>query len=351
MQIRTSIIGASGYTGIELIRLLQQHPKAQLAHLVSPSNSGHNISDIYPHLTEIIYDKFDNLDIEKIADDSDIIFMALPHGEALQLIPHFLNKHCKIIDLSADMRINDGKTYSEWYNVEHHNQDLLDAAVYGLPEIYVHEKISRSAIIANPGCYPTATILGLAPLLHNNLIDTENKPLIIDAKSGVSGAGRSLSLATHFCEAMNNFTAYQIGGIHRHIPEIEQELSKLAKRNVQIQFTPHLIPMPRGMMVTTYCHLNNNFSIGQIEKIFQEYYFGKPFVRIMSNQTRASVKSVIGSNYCDIYLYLDLRTNYLTVISCIDNLIKGASGQAIQNMNILSGLHEDTGLQNIPSYP
>ncbi len=330
---------------------MQQRPKAKLAHLVSPSNSGSNIADVYPHLTEIIYDKFDSLDIDKIADDSDIIFMALPHGEALQLIPKFLDKHCKIIDLSADMRINDGKTYSEWYHVEHHNQELLDAAVYGLPEIYLHEAISRSAIIANPGCYPTATILSLAPLLQNNLIDTENRPLIIDAKSGVSGAGRSLSLATPFCEAMNNFTAYQIGGIHRHIPEIEQELSKLAKRKVQIQFTPHLIPMPRGMMVTSYCHLNNNFSIGQIEKIYQEYYFGKPFVRIMSHQNRASVKSVIGSNFCDIYLSLDLRTNYLTVISCIDNLIKGASGQAIQNMNIISGLHEYTGLQNIPFYP
>lgn len=350
MQIRTSIIGASGYTGIELVRLLLQHPKAQLAHLVSPSNSGSSISDVYPHLSEILYDKFDSLDIEKIADDSDIIFMALPHGEALQLVPKFLHKHCKIIDLSADMRLNDGKTYSQWYKVAN-NQELLDAAVYGLPEIYLHEKIHHASIIANPGCYPTATILGLAPLLTNNLIDIEGKPLIIDAKSGVSGAGRSLSLGTHFCEVMNNFSAYQIGGIHRHIPEIEQELSKLAKRSVMVQFTPHLIPMPRGMMVTTYCHLNNNFSLGEIEKIYQEYYFGKPFVRIMTGRDKASVKSVIGSNYCDIYLYLDLRTNYLTVISCIDNLIKGASGQAIQNMNILSGLHEYTGLTNIPSYP
>lgn len=351
MQIRVSIIGASGYTGIELIRVLLNHPRVHLSHLVSPSNAGHEVAEIYPHLQNIIYDHFDELDIQKLGEDSDIVFLALPHGESAKLLPELLDNHCRIIDLSADLRLNDGEEYAKWYGGEAPAASLLSQAVYGLPEVYPHDAIAQAAIIANPGCYPTASILGLAPLLANALVDIDNTPLIIDAKSGVSGAGRGLSLTTHFCEVSNNFSAYQAGGIHRHIPEIEQELSKLAQQKVQIQFTPHLIPVPRGLMVTAYCRLNDSYSLHEIEQLYQEYYFGKSFVRIMPQSAKAGIKPVLGSNYCNIHLYLDSRNNYLTIVSCIDNLIKGASGQAIQNMNLIAGLNEYCGLKNIPVYP
>lgn len=351
MQIRTSIIGATGYTGIELVRLLQQHPKNQFMHLVSPSYHGQNIADVYPHLKNIVSETLCELHLNKIAEDSDIVFLALPHGESAKLIPTLLNAHCKIIDLSADLRLNNPKTYETWYNTEAAAQNILDSAVYGLPEIYPSQKIIEADVIANPGCYPTATILALAPLLKQNLIDLRHTPLIIDAKSGVSGAGRSANTLTHFCEVSNNFSAYQVGGVHRHTPEIEQELNKLASQDIMVQFTPHLIPTPRGMMVNTYVKLNNNYSIQDLEKIYLDFYEKKNFIRIFANNARANIKNVIGTNYCDIYLYLDLRTNIVTIISCIDNLIKGASGQAIQNMNIMSGLYEYTGLQHISLYP
>lgn len=350
MKIRISIIGASGYTGIELVRLLLQHPKVQISHLISENNAGSEISSIFPHLTHIINDKFSDVDLEIIAENSDIVFLALPHGKSINIIPKLIEKHCKVIDLSADMRIKNADIYKKWYKNDSINEELLCDAVYGLPEIYPHAQINSASVIANPGCYPTATILALAPLIKHDLINFKHQPLIIDAKSGISGAGKSLHKTTQFCEAVNNFSAYQIGGIHRHIPEIEQELSKLAMQTIQIQFTPHLIPTPRGMLITAYCSLNNAISLEKIKELYFKYYANKPFIRIMPTTDRASIKSVIGSNYCDIYLYLDSRNNYLTVISCIDNLIKGAAGQAIQNMNILSGLNDFTGLQNIPIY-
>ncbi|MDD3266408.1 MAG: N-acetyl-gamma-glutamyl-phosphate reductase [Burkholderiales bacterium] len=350
MKIRVSIIGASGYTGVELIRLLLKHPKVQISYFISKSNDGNEIAKIFPHLTQIINNKFEDVDLEIIAENSDIVFLALPHGNSIEVIPKLLEKHCRVIDLSADMRIKNVDTYKKWYQADYVNEELLCDAVYGLPEIYPYEVINSASVIANPGCYPTATILALAPLIKHNLINISHQPLIIDAKSGISGAGKTLNQNNHFCEAINNFSAYQIGGIHRHIPEIEQELSKLAMQTVQIQFTPHLIPTPRGMLVTIYCSLNSDIHLNKIKELYYEYYVNKPFIRIMPTTDRASIKSVIGSNFCDIYLYHDLRTNYLTIISCIDNLIKGAAGQAIQNMNILSGLNETTGLQNIPTY-
>ena len=351
MQIRVSIVGASGYTGVELIRLLQIHPRTHLAHLVSPSYAGSPVTEIYPHLQNLVYDHFDELDVQKIGEDSDIVFLALPHGESAKLLPELLDNHCRVIDLSADLRLNDGGVYTKWYAAAAPAESLLAQAVYGLPEVYPHDALANALIIANPGCYPTASILGLAPLLANSLVEIGNAPVIIDAKSGVSGAGRGLSLTTHFCEVSNNFSAYQAGGVHRHIPEIEQELSKLAKIPVQIQFTPHLIPVTRGLMITAYCKLNGNYSLHEIEQLYQDYYFGKSFVRVMPPTTKAGIKPVIGSNYCNIHLYLDSRNNYLTIVSCIDNLIKGASGQAIQNMNLIAGLNEYCGLKNIPIYP
>jgi N-acetyl-gamma-glutamyl-phosphate reductase len=285
-----------------------------------------------------------------LAQQSDIVFLALPHTKAAAIAAELLQHSCKVIDLSADLRLNDGKTYEQWYQHPAANSALLTQAVYGLAEIGYREQIAGANLIANPGCYPTATLLALAPLLKNKLLNLSAAPIIIDAKSGVSGAGRSLSLATHFCETSNNFTAYQVGGIHRHTPEIEQELGKLAGKELMIQFTPHLIPIPRGLMVTAYCPLNARHDLKQISQLYTEYYQDSYFV-VLNNQERSGVKAVIGTNFCQISLHLDPRTNYLVVVSVIDNLLKGASGQAVQNMNLMYQLPEATGLTALAVYP
>lgn len=351
MIIRASIIGASGYTGIELIRLLTGHPNVAISYLISETYQEQEVTQVYPHLAHLISHSFSSLEIEKVAKNSNVVFLALPHTKSAAIAKQLLIYGCKVIDLSADLRLNDGQVYSQWYQHPAPDNELLKQAVYGLAEIGLHSQIADSQLIANPGCYPTATILALAPLLKHNYLDLDSTPLIIDAKSGVSGAGRSLNLNTHFCEVMNNFSAYQIAGLHRHIPEIEQELGKLAKQKLTIQFTPHLLPTPRGLLVTAYCKLNSDYSPAQIEELYQKYYADSFFVRIAPKQARPGIKAVIGSNFCDISLHLDLRTNYLVVVSSIDNLIKGASGQAVQNMNLMYGLVEWTGLQAASTYP
>lgn len=351
MLIRASVIGASGYTGIELIRLLNQHPNVKLSYLVSETYQAQEVTQIYPHLAHLLTHQFSAMDIELIAKQSDIIFLAMPHGKAIELVETLLAYGCKVVDLSADLRLNSAQTYTQWYQHPAANDEILKQAVYGLAEIGLKAQIAGANLIANPGCYPTATILGLAPLLQQRCLDLTSGPLIIDAKSGISGAGRSLSLATHFCEAINNFSAYQIGGIHRHIPEIEQELSKLAGQELQIQFTPHLLPTPRGLLITAYCRLNGNYTLAQIEELYTSYYADQFFVRVSSNQSRPGIKTVLGSNFCNISLHLDLRTNYLVVVSAIDNLIKGAAGQAVQNMNLIYQLVESTGLMAGSTYP
>lgn len=352
MKIRTSIIGASGYTGIELVRLLNSHPHVELKYLVSETYQGQEIAQIFPHLAKLINTNFSSPGVMQIARDSDVVFLALPHTKSILFAKDLLSLGCKVVDLSADLRLNEGAIYEKWYSHPAPSQELLKQAVYGLPEIGLCTQISKSNLVANPGCYPTATILGLAPIISRQYLDLVNMPLIIDAKSGVSGAGRSLNLNTHFCEAMNNFSAYQVGGIHRHIPEIEQELTKLAKEPITIQFTPHLVPMPRGMMVTIYCKLKIKLNnIAEIAKIYTEYYQDSYFIRINTSEPRPGVKAVTGSNFCNIYLYLDKRTNCLSVISLIDNLLKGASGQAVQNMNLMYQLPEWAGLQATGTYP
>lgn len=351
MLIRASIIGASGYTGIELIRLLNEHPNVELSCIVSETYQAQEVAQVYPHLAHLVIHEFSSLNLDTIAQQSDVVFLALPHSKAVEFAELLLAMDCKVIDLSADFRLNSGETYTEWYQHPAAKDELLGQAVYGLSEIGLSAQIANANLIANPGCYPTATILGLAPLLHNHCVDLETSPLIIDAKSGVSGAGRGLNLATHFCEVMNNFSAYQIAGLHRHTPEIEQELSKLAGQKLQIQFTPHLLPTPRGLLITAYCRLNGNYTLAQIEELYNTYYAKQFFVRITSNQSRPGIKSVIGSNFCNISLHLDPRTNYLIVVSSIDNLIKGASGQAVQNMNLMYQLAESTGLRAGAIYP
>jgi N-acetyl-gamma-glutamyl-phosphate reductase len=348
-KIKASIIGASGYTGVELIRLLSAHPQVELAHLVSETYQQQELTQVFPNLAHLMH-QFVNLNLTQLAQQSDIVFLALPHTKAAAIAAELLQHSCKVIDLSADLRLNDGKTYEQWYQHPAANSALLTQAVYGLAEIGYREQIAGANLIANPGCYPTATLLALAPLLKNKLLNLSAAPIIIDAKSGVSGAGRSLSLATHFCETSNNFTAYQVGGIHRHTPEIEQELGKLAGKELMIQFTPHLIPIPRGLMVTAYCPLNARHDLKQISQLYTEYYQDSYFV-VLNNQERSGVKAVIGTNFCQISLHLDPRTNYLVVVSVIDNLLKGASGQAVQNMNLMYQLPEATGLTALAVYP
>lgn len=348
-KIKASIVGASGYTGVELIRLLSAHPQVELAHLVSETYQQQELTQVFPHLVHLMH-QFISLNLTQLAEESDMVFLALPHTKAAAIAAELLQHGCKVIDLSADLRLNDGKTYEQWYQHPAADNTLLAQAVYGLAEIGYRQQIASACLIANPGCYPTATLLALAPLLNNQLLNLSAAPIIIDAKSGISGAGRSLSLATHFCEASNNFSAYQVGGIHRHIPEIEQELGKLAGNKLMIQFTPHLIPIPRGLMVTAYCPLNSSLSLAQINQLYAEYYQDDYFVTL-NNQERSGVKAVVGTNFCQISLHLDPRTNYLVVVSVIDNLLKGASGQAVQNMNLMYQLAETTGLSTLAVYP
>ena len=309
------------------------------------------LAEVYPHLAHLDLPEFSSLDIEEIAKSSDIVFLALPHTKSAELAAKLLKFSCKVIDLSADLRLDDPSVYKKWYQYPSAPEELLTAATYGLAEIGNKEIIVQSQVVANPGCYPTATLLGLAPLIAANYLDLENNLIVIDAKSGVSGAGRSLNLTTHFCESVNNFSAYQVGGIHRHIPEIEQELTKLAQQQIQVQFTPHLLPIPRGMLVTTYTRLKNTYTLTDVYECYQSYYANQPFIRLYNGQKSPNIKNILGTNFCDIGIYLDTRTNYLTIISCIDNLIKGASGQALQNMNLMFALPETTGLQAIANYP
>lgn len=354
MKINASIIGASGYTGIELARLLLTHPDVNLKHLVSHTYQGQNIAQVFPHLANMCTADFSEPDYEKVAGDSDVIFLALPHGKAAPLATKFIETGCKVIDLSPDLRIKDPQTYEKWYSHPAPATGLIAEAVYGLPEIGLRGKIAQAKLIANPGCYPTATILGLAPLISGNLLQQNGNPLIIDAKSGISGAGRNLKLDTHFCEAFDNYSAYQIGGVHRHIPEIEQELNYLAKgqQELSIVFTPQIIPVPRGIMATIYCKWNQDpFDSREILKLYRKYYHDSHFIRILEHDHRPGIKSVVGSNFCNIGIYHDSRTGYLVIISMIDNLLKGASGQAIQNMNLMYQLPESTGLTMLGSYP
>lgn len=353
MKIRVSVIGATGYTGVELVRLLQLHPYTEISCLVSETYKDNDVGTVFPHLAKVITKDFSNLDVDEIAKNSDVIFLALPHTKAAIMAADLLKyPHCKVIDLSADLRLNDATVYAKWYEHQHPAPELLKEAVYGLSEVGLTDKIAKSRLIANPGCYPTASILAVAPILKNKpeLLALEQIPLILDAKSGVSGAGRSLNLGAHFCEVMNNFSAYQIAGIHRHIPEIEQELAKLTGHDIVIQFTPHLIPTPRGLMVTAYCKLKKDIALAEILELYQNYYKDRYFIRVGTN-SKPGIKSVIGSNFCDINLHLDKRTNMLVVVSTIDNLLKGASGQAVQNMNLIYGLAEETGLETSSIYP
>ena len=284
--------------------------------------------------------RFEKLNIDKVAENSDLIFLALPHGKSQKPTAEFLKKGKKVIDLSADYRLRDKSLYKKWYGLEHSYPRLLQRAVYGLPEIY-KEEIKKSSLVANPGCYPTGIILGVAPLLAQGLGDGNS--IIADAKSGVSGAGRRLDLTYHFSECHENLTAYNVGK-HRHTPEIEQELSRISKKKITISFTPHLVPMDRGILSTIYVNLKGKVSLERARNVYKKYYRKAPFVKILPEATFPEVRNILETNFCEIGLTVDKRTSRMIIITVIDNLVKGASGQAVQNMNLMSGFKETEGL-------
>jgi N-acetyl-gamma-glutamyl-phosphate reductase len=346
-KLKAAIIGGTGYGSIELVRLINKHPHLEIGSVVSNSQSGSNFSGIYPHLSEIVEQPLEKFDVDRLSENNDIVFLATPSGVSSKLAPQLYDKGIKCIDLSGDFRLRSIEEYETWYKHSPSEEKYLNQATYGLSEIYP-EQIKTAKLIANPGCYPTATALGLIPLLKTNLAD--EKSIIIDAKSGVSGAGRGLSLTAHYSEINENLKAYKLGK-HQHIPEIEQVLSDESGSPVTITFTTHLVPMTRGIMCTMYVNLREEISTKKVIDLYKQFYQESHFIRVRPEGNIPSTKEVLGSNYCDIGLHVDDRTNRLTIISVIDNLVKGAAGQAIQNVNLMNGWDERTGLMDIPIYP
>lgn len=342
-----AIIGGTGYGAVELIRFLHNHPYVKVTKIISHSTSGTSIKDVYPHLTDVVELEMDSLDVEKLAEEVELVFFATPSNVSKNMLPALADKGVRCIDLSGDFRLKNGEAYQQYYGEDMAEEKYIEQAVYGLSEIN-KEAIKEAKIVANPGCYPTATTLGLIPVLEEDLID--RKSIIIDAKTGATGAGRGLSLNVHFSEMDENFKAYKLG-VHKHIPEIEQVLTERTKEDIQVTFTPHIAPMTRGIMSTIYTDLKENTATEQILTIYQNYYQNNPFVRVRKDGTIPSTKEVYGSNYCDIGLYADERTGKLIIVSVIDNLVKGASGQAIQNMNLMCGWEETAGINQLPVYP
>ena len=345
-MIKVGIFGGSGYTGQELLRLLLGHPEIEVVVATSRRFAGVSVSEVYPVFsgrTDLIYT---NDSPEAVAGFADFIFLALPHGVSMEMAPVFIRAGRKVVDLSADFRIRDAASYEAWY-CPHTAAGMLKEAVYGLPELYRNE-IREARLTANPGCYPTSIILGLAPVLRDRWINPDT--VIADSKSGVSGAGRDPRIDSLYCEVEGGFKAYKVA-THRHTPEIEQELGLLAGRTMKISFTPHLLPVKRGILSTIYAKLEKDTSTEEVAALYREFYRAEPFVRICRAGQLPNISSVVGSNFCDIGVTVDKRTGRLIVVSVIDNLIKGASGQAIQNMNLMSGLPEGTGLPLVALYP
>ncbi|MED0674222.1 N-acetyl-gamma-glutamyl-phosphate reductase [Aneurinibacillus thermoaerophilus] len=341
-----SIIGATGYSGVELIRLLVKHPEANIVAVYSNSQAGKTMQEVYPHLTHIFTDSLTKIDCGRIRKEADAVFIATPSGVSGQLVPQLLDGKLKVIDVSGDFRLATPELYNKWYGKQTAAQEYLDQAVYGLSE-WNADAIRGTKLLANPGCYPTATLLSLLPLLKEDLIDGTS--IIVDAKSGVTGAGRSASLGTHFCEVNESISAYKVAK-HQHTPEIEQTLNYLTGKEALVSFTPHLVPMNRGILTTSYATLKEGVTNEQVAAAFSEAYEGKPFVRLRPG-AYPKTKEVYGSNYCDIAWHADDRTGRVIVLAVIDNVVKGAAGQAVQNMNLMFGLPETTGLEFTPVYP
>lgn len=340
-KIDVAIIGASGYTGGELLRLLLNHPHVNIKYVTSRKNEDEDVSSVHPNLEDIDL-KFSNPEAEDI--DADVVFSALPHGASMNLVPKYLNNGSKVIDLSGDFRFSDVNTYEKWYNIEHKYPELK--AVFGLPEIN-RDKIKDAQLVANPGCFPTGAILSSLPLVENELVDR----IILDSKSGVSGAGIKPTETSHYPTCADNIKPYAITN-HRHTPEIREQLRNFGTGDVKVSFTPHLVPVIRGILTTNHSFLlNDDLSADNIYDLYYEYYKNEPFVQVLKDNKVPLLASVRGSNNCQLGgISLD-DEGQLVIIAAIDNLVKGASGQAIQNMNIMSGFDETEGLTNLGLYP
>lgn len=346
-MIRVGIIGATGYAGAELVRILLAHKEAEIVWYGSRSYIDQKYASIYQNFFQLVDAKCMEDNMEALADQVDVIFTATPQGFCASIINEDILSKVKVIDLSADFRIKDVKIYEEWYKIEHKSPQYIDEAVYGLCEIN-REDVKKSRLVANPGCYTTCCILTCYPLVKEGLIDPDT--LIIDAKSGTSGAGRGAKIDNLFCEVNENMKAYGVTS-HRHTPEIEEQLGYACGKQVLLNFTPHLVPMNRGILVTAYANLTTDVSYEEVKTVYDKYYQNEKFVRVLEKDICPQTKWVEGSNYVDVNFKIDLRTHRVIMMGALDNLVKGAAGQAVQNMNLLFGLKESEGLELVPMFP
>lgn len=347
-KFRVAIAGASGYAGAELVRLAAAHPYYDITAVTSEKSAGQPVSSVFPSLTGVIEHRFEALAPDALAERADAVFLALPHTKSQDPVAVCRKAGQLVVDLSADYRLKNVAAYESWYQTPHTHPNLLQDAVYGLPELH-RDKIAQAKLVASPGCYPTAAILQLAPLIASKLIQPDM--IVIDAKSGISGAGRSPALPYHFPEAHESLEPYKIG-THRHIPEIEQELSGIigTTGSVTVTFTPHLVPMNRGILSTAYGKLSRDISLSDLRALYKEFYKGERFVRLYEDAV-PNPRYIKGSNYCDIGVFTDSRTGWVVTVAAVDNLVKGAAGQAIQAMNLMMGIPEESGLMAPSSYP
>ena len=352
-MIRAGIIGATGYAGGELVRLLQGHREAEVVWYGSKSYIDKRYSDVYRNMFRVVEDICRDDDLQELAEQADVIFTATPQGFLAGVLTEEILSKVKVVDLSADYRIKDVATYEKWYGIEHKSPQFISEAVYGLCEINRGQITDRTRLVANPGCYTTCSILTAYPLVKEGLIDTDT--LIIDAKSGTSGAGRGAKVQNLFCEVNENMKAYGVAS-HRHTPEIEEQLGYACGRSVTLSFTPHLVPMNRGILVTEYASLKPKADGSlpaeqEIRAVYEKYYGKEKFVRLLEKGVCPETKWVEGSNYVDIGFVIDERTGRIVMMGALDNLVKGAAGQAVQNMNLLFGLKESEGLEMVPCFP
>ena len=342
-MVRVAVVGATGYAGAELVRILAGHSEVELTVLTSRQYAGVRFDAVYPSMSGWVDLTCQPLALDDICEQAEVVFLALPHKLPMEIVPHLLQRRKKVVDLSADFRFKDVGRYESVYQ-PHCAKALISRSVYGLCEIY-RDQICRADLVGNPGCYPTSVLLPLIPLVRQGLLEPDG--IVADSKSGVSGAGRSTNLSSHFCEANESFRAYKVAA-HRHAPEMEEVLGRESGHELHLTFVPHLIPMTRGMLSTVYAHLAPNVSAGDVCDCLRTFYAGQPFVRICEGQRLPDTKHVNGTNCCDIGCRVDSANNRLVLIAAIDNLVKGAAGQAVQNMNIMLGIDETKGLRTVP---
>ncbi len=345
--MKVGIIGSTGYAGAEIVRILLNHPEAEIVWYGSRSYVDKKFSEVFANMFQIVPDICKGEDMDKLADEVDVIFTATPQGLCASIVNEEILSKAKIIDLSADFRIKDVNIYEDWYGITHSSPEFIEEAVYGLCEVN-RDKIRAARLIANPGCYPTCSFLSIYPLAKEGLIDMNT--IIIDAKSGTSGAGRGAKVNNLYCEVNENIKAYGVAS-HRHTPEIEEQLSYASGKDVVINFTPHLVPMNRGILVTAYASLTKDVTEDELRSIYENYYKDEQFVRFLDKGVCPETRWVETSNYVDVNIKVDPRTKRVIMMGAMDNLVKGAAGQAVQNMNIMFGLPENTGLNFVPAFP